>query len=240
MSILFKQVKQLVLEIDEFVSTVEQGVLIFKQGVYNYLDKDMEQFHDKIKNIERMEAIADKLQRNIDKELYLHSILPQHASEIEEMIDKLDEIIDGSKESLYEFDADPGTEYYIYVYGYSTTGNFDLEVSCVPYPDCAVTLPAAVGPRTRGPERSLPAANVSHAELRRAARLCNANSAPIRRRAFRVGLPQATTEQASRPPKGGHYEQPSARSDPLQRVFQGTEKGPPKGGHYERVRSDPL
>ncbi len=106
MSILFKQVKQLVLEIDEFVSTVEQGVLIFKQGAYNYLDKDLEQFHDKIKNIERLEAQADKLQRNIDKELYLHSILPQHASEIEEMIDKLDEIIDSSKETLYEFDVE--------------------------------------------------------------------------------------------------------------------------------------
>ena len=106
MSVLFKQVKQLVLEIDEFVSTVEQGVLIFKQGVYNYLENDMEQFHDKIKNIERMEAQADKLQRNIDKELYLHSILPQHASEIEEMIDKIDEIIDSSKESLYEFDVE--------------------------------------------------------------------------------------------------------------------------------------
>jgi predicted phosphate transport protein (TIGR00153 family) len=106
MSILFKQVKQLVLEVDEFISTVEQGVLIFKQGVYNYLDKDKKQFYDKIKNIERLEAQADKLQRNIDKELYLHSILPQHASDIEELIDKLDEIIDRSKESLYEFDVE--------------------------------------------------------------------------------------------------------------------------------------
>jgi len=106
MSILFKQVKLLVLEIDEFISTIEQGVLIFKQGVYNYLDKDEDQFRDKLISLERMEAQADKLQRNIDKELYLHSILPQHASDIEEMIDKLDEIIDSAKESLYEFDVE--------------------------------------------------------------------------------------------------------------------------------------
>ncbi len=106
MSILFKNVKELVLEVDEFLSTVEQGVLIFKQGVYNYLDKEEETFLDNIKNIERLEAVADKLQRKIDRELYLHSILPQHASDIEEMIDKVDEIIDSAKESLYEFDVE--------------------------------------------------------------------------------------------------------------------------------------
>jgi len=106
MSILFKQVKGLVLEVDEFISTVEQGVLMFQQGVYNYLDGEKEAFLDKIKSIERLETQADKLQRNLDKELYLHSILPQHASDIEEMIDKLDEIIDSTKESLYEFDVE--------------------------------------------------------------------------------------------------------------------------------------
>ncbi|MEE9348733.1 MAG: hypothetical protein V3U80_01645, partial [Flavobacteriaceae bacterium] len=37
--------------------------------------------------------------------------------------------------SLYEFGANTGTDYYVYVYGYgSNTGNFDLAVSCVAYP----------------------------------------------------------------------------------------------------------
>jgi uncharacterized protein Yka (UPF0111/DUF47 family) len=106
MSFLFKNVKNLVYEIDEFISTVEQGVLVFKEGVFNYLDKDNEQFIDKIRSIERLEAVADKLQRKIDNEIFSHSILPQHSSDIEGMIDKIDEIIDVSKENLYQFDVE--------------------------------------------------------------------------------------------------------------------------------------
>ena len=42
-----------------------------------------------------------------------------------------------STTSLYTFGADTGIDYYVYVYGYSTnTGDFDLAVSCVPYPAC--------------------------------------------------------------------------------------------------------
>ena len=33
MSLLYKNVKQLVFDIDEFIDTVEQGVLVFKEGV---------------------------------------------------------------------------------------------------------------------------------------------------------------------------------------------------------------
>ncbi len=106
MSIIFKNVKNLVLEIDEFISTVEQGVLVFREGVINYLSKEEEQFKEKLKNIERLEAIADKLQRNIDREIFLHSILPQHSSDIEGLIDNIDEIIDVSKENLYQFDVE--------------------------------------------------------------------------------------------------------------------------------------
>jgi len=51
-----------------------------------------------------LEAAADALQRKIDDEFYRHSILPQNASDIESMLDKIDEIIDISKDNLYQFD----------------------------------------------------------------------------------------------------------------------------------------
>jgi len=104
MSLLYKNVKQLVFDIDEFIDAVEQGVLVFKEGVVNYINEEKTSFADKIKRINRLEATADKLQRKIDDEFYRHSILPQNASDIEHMLDKLDEIIDISKDILYQFD----------------------------------------------------------------------------------------------------------------------------------------
>ena len=104
MSLLYKNVKQLVFDIDEFIDAVEQGVLVFKEGVVNYINGEKTSFAEKIKRINRLEATADKLQRKIDDQFYRHSILPQNASDIEHMLDKLDEIIDIAKDNLYQFD----------------------------------------------------------------------------------------------------------------------------------------
>ncbi len=106
MSLLFKNAKQLVLQIDEFINTVEQGILVFKEGVLNYLNHDKELFADKIATIDRLEATADKLQRQIDDEFYRHSLLPQSINDIESMLDRMDELIDISKDNLYQFELE--------------------------------------------------------------------------------------------------------------------------------------
>ena len=104
MSLLYKNVKQVVFDIDEFIDTVEQGLLVFREGVINYIKGEQASFADKIERIKRLEATADKLQRKIDDEFYRHSLLPQNVSDIENMLDKIDEIIDIAKDNLYQFD----------------------------------------------------------------------------------------------------------------------------------------
>ncbi len=104
MSLLFKNVKELVRDIDEFINTVEQGVLVFKEGVINYLNDEKTSFAEKLERINYLEAYADKLQRKIDDDFLMHSILPQNISDIETMLDKIDEIIDISKDNLYQFE----------------------------------------------------------------------------------------------------------------------------------------
>lgn len=104
MTVLFKNLNQLVLDIDKFISTCEKGVLVFKEGILDYLENDQESFAQKIKSIDELEGQADQLQQQIDDQFYLHSILPQNVSDIETMLDKVDEIIDGAKECLWRFD----------------------------------------------------------------------------------------------------------------------------------------
>jgi len=104
MSLLYKNVKKLVFDIDEFIDTVEQGVLVFKEGVTNYMNGEKASFAEKIVSIDRLEARADKLQRKIDDEFYRRSILPQNAGDIESVLDVIDEIIDIAKDNLYQFD----------------------------------------------------------------------------------------------------------------------------------------
>jgi predicted phosphate transport protein (TIGR00153 family) len=103
MSIFKRTTKNLILMIDEFYDNIDLGLLVFREGVKAYLGKDMESFNRHIQKIELLESNADKLQRSIENEMIIHSILPLHQAEVSSLIDVLDEIIDTIKSSLNEF-----------------------------------------------------------------------------------------------------------------------------------------
>jgi predicted phosphate transport protein (TIGR00153 family) len=102
MAVFTRTTKNLILKIDEFFDDIDLGLLVFREGVKAYLDKDFEAFDRHIQKVESLESNADKLQRSIENEMITHSILPQHRSEVSSLIDVLDEIIDTVKSSLNE------------------------------------------------------------------------------------------------------------------------------------------
>lgn len=103
MAIFTRTTKNLILKIDEFFDNIDLGLLVFREGVKAYLDKDSEAFERHLHKVESLENNADKLQRSIENEMITHSILPQHRAEVSSLIDVLDEIIDTIKSSLNEF-----------------------------------------------------------------------------------------------------------------------------------------
>jgi uncharacterized protein len=103
MAVFTRTTKNLIIKIDEFFDNIDLGLLVFREGVKAYLEKDMETFNRHIQKVELLESNADKLQRSIENEMITHSILPQHRSEVSSLIDSLDEIIDTLKSSLNEF-----------------------------------------------------------------------------------------------------------------------------------------
>jgi len=103
MAVFTRTTKNLILKIDEFFDNVEIGLLVFREGIKSYLQKDNEDFRRHIRKLETLESNADRLQRAIENEMITHSILPQHREEVTKLIDELDEIIDVLKSSLNEF-----------------------------------------------------------------------------------------------------------------------------------------
>jgi hypothetical protein len=103
MAVFTRTTKNLILKIDEFFDNIDLGLIVFREGVRAYLNKDMETFNRHIHKVESLESNADRLQRSIENEMITHSILPQHRAEVSMLIDQLDEIIDSMKSSLNEF-----------------------------------------------------------------------------------------------------------------------------------------
>ena len=103
MSLFTRTTRDLTVKIDEFFDNVEIGILIFKEGVKAYVTGDQEAFQNHLKKIDEHENKADALQKGIENDMIVHSILPQQRSDMVKLLWQLDEIIDTSKGSLFEF-----------------------------------------------------------------------------------------------------------------------------------------
>jgi predicted phosphate transport protein (TIGR00153 family) len=106
MPVFTRTTKNLIRKIDEFFDNIDLGLLVFREGIKAYLEKDMEAFERHIQKVDSLESNADKLQRSIENEMITHSILPQHRQEVSVLIDQLDEIIDAVKSSLKEINIE--------------------------------------------------------------------------------------------------------------------------------------
>lgn len=106
MALFTRTTKNLILKIDEFFDQIEIGLLIFREGMKNYLEKDDEGFMRHLQKVDALENHADRLQREIENEMITNSIMPQHREEVLKLIESLDEIIDSIKRSLNEIELE--------------------------------------------------------------------------------------------------------------------------------------
>jgi uncharacterized protein len=102
MPVFTRTTRNLIIKIDEFFDDIDLGLLVFREGIKSYLDKDADAFNRHLHKVDQLENNADRLQREIENEMITHSILPQHRSEVSTLIDELDEIIDSMKSTLHE------------------------------------------------------------------------------------------------------------------------------------------
>ncbi len=106
MAVFKRTTKNLIIRIDEFFDNIDLGLLVFREALKSYLDKDFEAFERHLKKVDELENSADRLQREIENEMITHSVLPQQREEVVKLIDVLDEIIDSIKSSLTEIDIE--------------------------------------------------------------------------------------------------------------------------------------
>ena len=75
MPVFTRTTKNLILKIDEFFDDIDLGLLVFREGIKSYLDKDMDAFRRHLQKVDNLENNADRLQREIENEMITHSIL---------------------------------------------------------------------------------------------------------------------------------------------------------------------
>lgn len=103
---LFSKANQSIELIDKFLNCVDQSLLLFKEGVKNYLYNNTENFNNDIIQLASCEVESDKLRREIEKTLFMQSLMPQIRGDIMRLLEELDNIIDQSKKNLFQFEVE--------------------------------------------------------------------------------------------------------------------------------------
>ncbi len=103
---IFKSTSLVIAQIDEFMNIVDESSLVFKKGIQYYLKHDQDRFSKSIEEIDVLESKADSLRREIENALYRHSLIPEFRGDIMELLEKMDDLIDIAKESLWQFDVE--------------------------------------------------------------------------------------------------------------------------------------
>ncbi len=80
MPVFTKTTKNIIIKIDEFFDNIDLGLLVFREAIKAFLEKDMESFQRHLQKVDSLESNADKLQRSIENDMITHSILPQHTA----------------------------------------------------------------------------------------------------------------------------------------------------------------
>jgi predicted phosphate transport protein (TIGR00153 family) len=103
---IFRTSRGLERRIDEFLDTVAEGVLVFREAVSAYLDGDASGFHERLTALERLEGRADALRREVEAALYSHSLIPEHRGDVLGLLEHTDDIIDRAKTSIQRIDVE--------------------------------------------------------------------------------------------------------------------------------------
>ncbi|MDY0101749.1 MAG: DUF47 family protein [Lentimicrobium sp.] len=103
---LFKHAEKSIELIDQFLNIIDQGSIIFKDGVKSYLFGNRENFINNLQTLSTLETDADIIKRQIENILYTQSLMPQLRGDILKLLEELDNIIDLAKTNLYQFDVE--------------------------------------------------------------------------------------------------------------------------------------
>lgn len=102
----FKHAKKSIELIENFLTIIDQGSLIFKDGVKNYLLGNRLNFEDNLNTLAKLSYEADLKKREIENILYTQSLMPQLRGDILKLLEELYNIIDIAKTNLFEFDVE--------------------------------------------------------------------------------------------------------------------------------------
>jgi hypothetical protein len=106
MAVLFKKIKNLEAQIDNYLDMVVKGGFLFKQGIKYFLEEQTEEFDSRLVSIDTTESDADNLRRKIEKRLYTETLIPESRGDVLGLLEACDKVLNKTAETLHQFSVE--------------------------------------------------------------------------------------------------------------------------------------
>lgn len=102
----FKNTNDTINNINSFFDTIDQALIVFKEGTKNYLYNHTQQFNTNLESMTASENEADALRHQIEGNIYSLSSLARVRGDIIRLIENMDDIVDILESSLFQFEIE--------------------------------------------------------------------------------------------------------------------------------------
>lgn len=101
-----KKIDKLIEDIDRYFDLIDQSLLVFKDGVRNYLYSNNNDFNGNLEKMSALESEIDVLRREIENALYTQTALVRSRGDIMRLFEKTRNITDLLNDSLMQFEIE--------------------------------------------------------------------------------------------------------------------------------------
>lgn len=101
-----RKANKLIEDIDRYFDLMDQAVLIFKEGVRNYLYSNQDGFNENLMKMSALDSETGVLRREIENALYTNTALVRSRGDIMRLFEKTRNIMDNLNESLFQFEIE--------------------------------------------------------------------------------------------------------------------------------------
>lgn len=101
---LFSRTSKVERNIDQFFDKVIMAGLLFRQAMQLYLNVGVcPEFEEKMARVEALESESDRLRREIETELYVHTLIPDLRADVMSLLEDVDVLINLFEAGLFKF-----------------------------------------------------------------------------------------------------------------------------------------
>lgn len=101
----FRKTKELDVKIAEFLVNLSQSGALFALAVSAFLSSSKE-FKGLVAQVSELERRNDQLRRDVEEQLYVHTLLPDSRADVLTLLEGLDKLLNNYESILYAFDVE--------------------------------------------------------------------------------------------------------------------------------------